>query len=47
MSKFGVSQEKERALEARLQTLEIHEEDLEETFVETLRAARDANGRAA
>jgi protein subunit release factor B len=33
MSKFGVSQEKERALEARLQTLEIHEEDLEETFV--------------
>ena len=33
MSKFGVSQEKERALEARLKTLEIHEEDLEETFV--------------
>ena len=33
MSKFGVSQEKERALEARLRTLEIHEEDLEETFV--------------
>ena len=33
MSKFGVSQEKERALEARLRALEIHEEDLEETFV--------------
>jgi peptide chain release factor len=33
MSKFGVNQEKERALEARLRTLEIHEEDLEETFV--------------
>jgi peptide chain release factor len=33
MSKFGVSAEKEKALEARLRTLEIHEEDLEETFV--------------
>jgi peptide chain release factor len=33
MSKFGVSQAKERALEARLQALQIHEEDLEETFI--------------
>jgi protein subunit release factor B len=33
MSKFGVSQEKERALEARLRSLQIHEEDLEETFI--------------
>jgi peptide chain release factor len=33
MSKFGVSPEKERALEARLRTLQIHEEDLEETFI--------------
>jgi peptide chain release factor len=33
MSKFGVSPEKERALEARLLTLQIHEEDLEETFI--------------
>jgi protein subunit release factor B len=33
MSKFGVSPEKERALEARLLTLHIHEEDLEETFI--------------
>jgi peptide chain release factor len=33
MTKFGVSQAKERALEARLQALEIREEDLEETFV--------------
>ena len=33
MGKFGVSQEKERALEARLQALEIYEQDLEETFV--------------
>ena len=33
MSKFGVSPEKERALEARLQALEIHEADLEETFI--------------
>jgi peptide chain release factor len=33
MSKFGVSPEKERALEARLQALRIHEEDLEETFI--------------
>ena len=33
MSKFGVSPEKERALEARLQALDIHEEDLEETFM--------------
>lgn len=33
MSKFGVSQEKERALEARLLALEIREEDLEETFI--------------
>jgi protein subunit release factor B len=33
MSKFGVSPGKERALEARLLTLHIHEEDLEETFI--------------
>ena len=33
MSKFGVSPENERALEARLRTLHIHEEDLEETFI--------------
>ena len=33
MSKFGVSPEKERALETRLQTLQIHEVDLEETFM--------------
>ena len=33
MSKFGVSQAKESALEARLQALRIHEEDLEETFI--------------
>jgi protein subunit release factor B len=33
MSKFGVSQEKERALEARLQALEVREEDLEESFI--------------
>jgi protein subunit release factor B len=33
MSKFGVSQEKEHALEARLQALHIDEEDLEETFI--------------
>src|ERR671922_1357653 len=33
MSKFGVSPEKERALEARLRALQIREEDLEETFV--------------
>jgi peptide chain release factor len=33
MSKFGVSPEKERVLEARLRTLQIHEEDLEETFI--------------
>jgi peptide chain release factor len=33
MSKFGVSPEKERALEARLRTLQIHEQDLEETFI--------------
>ena len=33
MSKFGVSQAKESALEARLQALQIHEEDLEETFI--------------
>jgi len=33
MSRFGVSQDKERALEARLQALQIHAEDLEETFV--------------
>jgi peptide chain release factor len=33
MGKFGVSQEKERALEVRLQALHIHEEDLEETFI--------------
>jgi protein subunit release factor B len=33
MSRFGVSQEKERALEARLWALGIHEEDLEETFM--------------
>src|SRR5215510_10656050 len=33
MSKFGVSPEKERALEARLRTLQIHDEDLDETFI--------------
>jgi peptide chain release factor len=33
MSKFGVSVEKERMLEARLRALHIHEEDLEETFI--------------
>jgi protein subunit release factor B len=33
MSKFGVSQEKERALEVRLQALEVHEADLDETFI--------------
>ena len=33
MGKFGVSQDKERALEVRLQALHIHEEDLEETFI--------------
>jgi len=33
MNKFGVSAEKERALEARLRALHIHEEDLEETFI--------------
>jgi peptide chain release factor len=33
MSKFGVSQEKEHALEARLRALQIREEDLEETFI--------------
>jgi protein subunit release factor B len=33
MSKFGVSQAKERALEARLQALEVREDDLEETFI--------------
>jgi protein subunit release factor B len=33
MSKYGVSQEKERALEARLRALHIREEDLEETFI--------------
>jgi peptide chain release factor len=33
MSKFGVSQAKESALEARLQALQIHEEDLEEIFI--------------
>jgi protein subunit release factor B len=33
MSKFGVSQEKERALEMRLQALAIREEDLEESFI--------------
>jgi protein subunit release factor B len=33
MSKFGVSQEKERALEARMQALKIAEADLEETFM--------------
>jgi protein subunit release factor B len=33
MSKFGVSQAKEHALEARMRALEIHEEDLEETFI--------------
>ena len=33
MSKFGVSQVKERALEARLQALEVREDDLEETFI--------------
>jgi peptide chain release factor len=33
MGKFGVSQEKEHALEVRLQALHILEEDLEETFI--------------
>ena len=33
MSRFGVSPEKERGLEARLRALQIHEEDLEETFI--------------
>jgi protein subunit release factor B len=33
MSRFGVSAEKERALEARLRALEVREEDLAETFV--------------
>ena len=33
MSKFGVSPEKERALEERLRALQINEEDLEETFI--------------
>ena len=33
MNKFGVSAEKESALEARLRTLQIHEQDLEETFI--------------
>jgi protein subunit release factor B len=33
MSKFGVSPEKERALEARLRALRIYEGDLEETFI--------------
>jgi peptide chain release factor len=33
MSKFGVSQEKERALEQRLWALQVREEDLEETFI--------------
>ena len=33
MSKFGVSAEKERMLEARLRNLHIHEGDLEETFI--------------
>ena len=33
MSKFGVSAEKERTLEARLRALHIHEEDLEESFI--------------
>src|SRR5262245_38399312 len=33
MSKFGVSPEKERALESRLRDLHIQDGDLEETFV--------------
>src|SRR5262245_49450378 len=33
MHKFGVSIEKERLLEARLQALHIREEDLEESFI--------------
>jgi peptide chain release factor len=33
MHKFGVSAEKERALEARLRALQILAEDLEETFI--------------
>ena len=33
MSKFGVSAEKERTLEARLRALHIYEEDLDETFI--------------
>jgi protein subunit release factor B len=33
MSKYGVSPEKEQALEARLRDLQIAEADLEETFI--------------
>lgn len=33
MSRFGVSPEKEQALEARLRDLQLSEEDLEETFI--------------
>jgi protein subunit release factor B len=33
MSKFGISPEKEHALEERLRALHIHEEDLEESFI--------------
>jgi len=33
MSKFGVREEKERALEARMRDLQIYDEDLEETFM--------------
>jgi peptide chain release factor len=33
MSKFGVSQAKERVLEERLRALKIRDEDLEETFI--------------
>jgi peptide chain release factor len=33
MSRFGVSVEKERALETRLRALEVREEDLAETFM--------------
>jgi protein subunit release factor B len=33
MSKYGVSPDKEHALEVRLRALQIREEDLEETFI--------------
>jgi peptide chain release factor len=33
MSKFGISADKEKALEARLHALKIYEKDLDETFM--------------